>query len=180
MGYEIPGALGIKLADPARDVYALVGDGTYLMNPSEIVTSIQEGIKITIVLVENHGFASIGSLSDSVGNGRFGTVYRMRGEDTGKLDGAYLPLDFVQNARGFGALTFETHTLAEFRQALVDSRSTDRTTVIVVHTDNAHKVPGYASWWDVAVAEVSALPTTQQARADYEQARKKERYFFPK
>ena len=180
MGYEIPGALGIKLADPAREVYALVGDGTYLMNPSEIVTSIQEGIKLNIVLVENHGFASIGSLSESVGNGRFGTVYRMRAEASGKLDGDFLPLDFVQNARGFGAVAFDTYSLAEFRQALKDGLKTDRTTVIVVHTDNAHKVPGYDSWWDVSIAEVSTLPSVQQARRDYEEARKKERYFFPK
>ena len=180
MGYEIPGALGIKMADPAREVYALVGDGTYLMNPSEIVTSIQEGIKLNIVLVDNHGFASIGSLSESVGNGRFGTVYRMRDEDSGKLEGEFLPLDFVQNARGFGAVAFDTNTLAEFRQALADGLKTDRTTVIVVHTDNAHKVPGYDSWWDVSIAEVSTLPSVQQARREYEEARQKERYFFPK
>ena len=179
MGYEIPAALGVKLADPAREVYALVGDGTYLMMPSEIVTSIQEGVKFNIILVNNHGYASIGSLSDSVGNGRFGTVYRTRDAKSGQLEGDYLPIDFAQNARGFGAVTFEAHTLAEFRQALKDARQADRTTLIVVHTDNAHKVPGYASWWDVAVAEVSTLPSTQQARAEYEEARRKERYFFP-
>jgi 3D-(3,5/4)-trihydroxycyclohexane-1,2-dione acylhydrolase (decyclizing) len=180
MGYEIPGALGIKMAAPEREVYALVGDGTYLMNPSEIVTSLQEGIKLTLVLVENHGYASIGSLSDSVGNGRFGTVYRTRDENSGRLEGGYLPIDFAQNARGFGAATFEVNTLADFKQALADARGTDRTTMIVVHTDPAIKVPGYASWWDVSISEVSTLPSVQQARANYEEARKKERFFYPK
>jgi len=179
MGYELPGALGIKQADPAREVYALVGDGTYLMMPSEIATAIQEGLKITIVLVDNHGYASIGSLSDSVGNGRFGTVYRTRVALSGRLEGEYLPLDFAQNARGLGAATFEASTLAEFRQALADARQTDRTTLIVVRTDNALKVPGYASWWDVSIAETSTLPAVQQARQHYVEARKKERFFFP-
>jgi 3D-(3,5/4)-trihydroxycyclohexane-1,2-dione acylhydrolase (decyclizing) len=179
MGYELPGALGIKQADPAREVYALVGDGTYLMMPSEIATAIQEGLKITIVLVDNHGYASIGSLSESVGNGRFGTVYRTRDALSGRLEGGYLPLDFAQNARGFGAATFEADTLAEFRQALVDARQTDRTTLIVVRTDNALKVPGYASWWDVSIAETSTLPAVQQAREHYVEAREKERFFFP-
>jgi 3D-(3,5/4)-trihydroxycyclohexane-1,2-dione acylhydrolase (decyclizing) len=179
MGYELPGALGIKLADPSREVYALVGDGTYLMMPSEIVTSIQEGIKITVVLVDNHGFASIGSLSDSLGNGRFGTVYRTRDTQSGRLEGEYLPIDFAQNAAGFGAATLKANTLAEFKQALADARQIDHTTLIVVNTDIAHKVPGYASWWDVSIAEVSTLPSVQQARENYEEARKKERYFFP-
>lgn len=180
MGYEIPGALGIKLAEPGREVYALVGDGTYLMNPTEIVTSIQEGLKVTLVIVENHGFASIGSLSESVGNGRFGTVYRRRDGSSGQLEGEYLPVDFALNARGFGAVTFEAYTLAEFQKALGEARAADRTAAIVVHTDPGLKVPGYESWWDVAVAEVSSLPSVQQARQAYEEALKKERYFFPK
>lgn len=179
MGYEIPGALGIKMAAPEREVYALVGDGTYLMLPSEIVTSIQEGYKLNLVVVENHGFASIGGLSQSVGNGSFGTVYRKRNPQTGQLDGEYLPIDFALNARGFGAVTFDACTLAEFKQALAEAKSTDRTTVIVVHTDNTHRVPGYESWWDVAVAEVSEIPEVQAARQNYEEQLKKERYFFP-
>jgi 3D-(3,5/4)-trihydroxycyclohexane-1,2-dione acylhydrolase (decyclizing) len=179
MGYEIPGALGIKMAAPDREVYALVGDGTYLMLPSEIVTSIQEGYKLNLVVVENHGFASIGSLSQSVGNAKFGTVYRRRDPQTGQLDGEYLPVDFALNARGFGAVAFDTCTLAEFKQALEEAKTTDRTTVIVVHTDNSLHVPGYESWWDVAVAEVSEIPEVQQARQNYEEQLKKERYFFP-
>jgi 3D-(3,5/4)-trihydroxycyclohexane-1,2-dione acylhydrolase (decyclizing) len=177
MGYEIPGAIGIKLAAPEREVYAIVGDGTYLMMPSEIVTSVQEGVKVNIVLVENHGYASIGSLSRSLGSAGFGTVYRERGALSGQLDGEYLPLDFVSNARGLGAVTFEASTLAEFKSALEGARASERTTVIVVHTDPDQHVPGYASWWDVAVAEVSDMPSVQQARAEYEQSLKKERYY---
>jgi 3D-(3,5/4)-trihydroxycyclohexane-1,2-dione acylhydrolase (decyclizing) len=178
MGYEIPGALGIKMAAPEREVYALVGDGTYLMMPSEIVTSIQEGYKLNIIVVENHGYASIGSLSQSVGNGSFGTVYRQRDPQTGQLSGEFLPLDFAENARGFGAIALDTHSLAEFKQALAEAKSTDRTTVIVVHTDYALRVPGYESWWDVAVAEVSEIKEVKEARQDYEAKLKKERYFF--
>jgi 3D-(3,5/4)-trihydroxycyclohexane-1,2-dione acylhydrolase (decyclizing) len=180
MGYEIPGALGIKMADPAREVYALVGDGTYLMMPSEIVTSIQEGFKLNVVLVENHGYASIGGLSRSVGNEAFGTEYRVRDPETGALTGEYLPLDYASNARGLGAITWEANTLAEFKQALVEAQKAPRTTFIVVHTDPAIRVPGYLSWWDVAVAEVSGIEEVREARAAYEEMLARERYFFPR
>jgi 3D-(3,5/4)-trihydroxycyclohexane-1,2-dione acylhydrolase (decyclizing) len=178
MGYEIPGAIGIKLAAPEREVYALVGEGTFLMMPSEITTAIQENIKLNIILVENHGFASIGSLSRSIGSGGFGTSYRMRDPQTGEYSGDYLPLDFVANARGFGAVTFEATSLAEFKQALVKAQSTDRTCVIVVHTDASLAVPGYESWWDVAIAEVSEMDEVKRARQHYEEMVKKERFFF--
>ncbi len=177
MGYEIPGAIGIKMAAPEREVYAIVGDGTYMMLPAEIVTSIQENLKINIVLVDNHGFASIGSLSRSLGSGGFGTSYRRRNPETGLLDGAPIELDLAENVRGFGAIAYEANTLAEFKQALEQSRTTDRTTVIVIHTDLSRSVPGYDSWWDVAIAEVSTIDSVQQARTEYEQALKKERYF---
>ena len=175
MGYEIPGAIGAKLADPTREVYAFVGDGTYLMMPSEIVTSIQEGIKIIIVLVDNHGFASIGGLSSSLGQEGFGTSYRYRDPATGQLSGAALQVDFAANARSLGAHAIRANTLAEFQAALAEAKTTRRTTVIVVETDTTQKVPGYESWWDVAVAEVSERESVQQARAAYEEARKKER-----
>ena len=178
MGYEIPAALGIKMAAPEREVYALVGDGTYLMLPSEIVTSIQEGYKLNLVVVDNHGYASIGSLSQSLGSQGFGTVYRHRQDQTGELSGEYLRLDFAENARGLGAVAFDTQTLEEFRQALEKAKSTDRTTVIVVHTDLSLKVPGYASWWDVAVAEVSEMEAVTEARAEYVEMKKQERYFL--
>jgi 3D-(3,5/4)-trihydroxycyclohexane-1,2-dione acylhydrolase (decyclizing) len=178
MGYEIPGAMGVKLADPSREVYAFVGDGTYLMMPSEIVTSIQEGIKLIVVLVDNHGFASIGGLSQSLGSGGFGTRFRMRGQHNGQLDGDYLPIDFAANARSLGADAIRACTIEEFRQALQQARSATKTTVIVIETDREARVPGYDSWWDVAVAETSTMEGVQAARADYEEDRKKERYFL--
>jgi 3D-(3,5/4)-trihydroxycyclohexane-1,2-dione acylhydrolase (decyclizing) len=175
MGYEIPGAMGAKLADPSREVYVFLGDGTYLMMPSEIVTAVQEGIKIIIVLVDNHGFASIGSLSRSLGQGGFGTRYRARSEATKQLDGELLQVDFAANARSLGAYALKAGTLDELRQALKEAKTLDRTTVIVVETDVSESVPGYESWWDVAVAEVSELESVREARARYEEARKRER-----
>ncbi len=178
MGYEIPGAMGAKLADPSREVYVFLGDGTYLMAPTEIVTSVQEGIKIIIVLVDNHGFASIGSLSRSLGQGGFGTRYRARGEASKQLDGDVLKVDFAANARSLGAHALAAGTLEEMKQALKEAKTLDRTTVIVVETDVSTGVPGYESWWDVAVAEVSELESVREARARYEEARKRERYFL--
>jgi len=178
MGYEIPGALGIKMAAPEREVYALVGDGTFLMLPSEIITSIQEGYKLNIILVENHGFASIGSLSRSIGNAGFGTSFRRRDPHTGQLNGDYLPLDFADLARGFGAITHEAHSLHEFQKALEEARQAERTTCIVVHTDTTQGVPGYESWWDVPVAEVSQIEAVQQARKMYVEKLGEERYYF--
>ena len=178
MGYEIPGAMGAKLADPSREVFVFLGDGTYLMMPSEIVTSVQEGVKIIIVLVDNHGFASIGGLSRSLGQGGFGTSYRMRDTGTKQLDGDVLTVDFVANARSLGAHAMKASTVAELREALDTAKSNDRTTVIVVETDTSAKVPGYESWWDVAVAEVSEMESVRQMRANYEEARKKERHYL--
>jgi 3D-(3,5/4)-trihydroxycyclohexane-1,2-dione acylhydrolase (decyclizing) len=178
MGYEIPGAMGAKLADPSREVYAFVGDGTYLMMPTEIATSVQEGIKIIVVLVDNHGFASIGSLSRSLGLGGFGTSYRVRSQVSGQLDGDRLTVDFAANARSLGAHALKAGTLDELKKALEEAKALDRTTVIVVETDPSVGVPGYESWWDVAVAEVSEMDSVREARSRYEEARKRERYFL--
>src|ERR1051325_4035398 len=178
MGYEIPGAMGVKLADPSREVYAFVGDGTYLMMPSEIVTTIQEGIKIIIVVVNNHGFASIGGLSGSLGSAGFGTRFRMRDSKSGQLDGEYLPVDFAANARSLGAEALNPCTMDEFRQALQDARQATKTTVIVIETDREVRVPGYDSWWDVAVAETSTMDDVKKARKEYEKALKQERFFL--
>jgi 3D-(3,5/4)-trihydroxycyclohexane-1,2-dione acylhydrolase (decyclizing) len=175
MGYEIPGGLGAKVADLSREVFVFVGDATYLMMPTEIVTSVQEGIKIIIVLVDNKGFGSIGSLSRSLGLGGFGTTCHTRSAD-GTLDGPDFEVDYAANARSLGALATHVTTLADFRKALSEARVADRTTVVVVETDPSYKVPGYDSWWDVAVPEVSTMPSVQQARTAYEAARKKERY----
>ncbi|HLH75136.1 MAG TPA: thiamine pyrophosphate-dependent enzyme, partial [Chloroflexota bacterium] len=178
MGYEIPGGLGIKMADPGREVYVMVGDGSYLMMPSEIVTTIQEGYKLNIVLIDNHGFASIGGLSESVGSSGFGTHYRFRDPKTGQLTGNNLPVDFAANARSFGAHVITARTIAEFKEALQEAHQTDRTTVVVVETDPAVRVPGYESWWDVPVAEASQVDKVREARHQYEQMRKHERYLL--
>jgi 3D-(3,5/4)-trihydroxycyclohexane-1,2-dione acylhydrolase (decyclizing) len=178
MGYEIPGAMGVKMADPSREIYVFVGDGTYLMMPSEILTSIQEGLKLIIVVVDNHGFASIGGLSGSMGSGGFGTRFRQRDPQTGQLDGGYLPVDYAANARSLGAEAVSVSNLEDFKQALQSARKAQRTSVVVVQADREERVPGYDSWWDVAVAEVSTMETVQQARAQYVEARKKEKYFL--
>jgi len=178
MGYEIPAAMGVKIADPSREVYAFVGDGTYLMMPSEILTSVQEGIKIIIVVVDNHGFASIGGLSQSLGSGGFGTRFQMRDQKSGQLEGDYLPVDFAANARSLGAEAITACNIAEFKQALQEARKATKTTVIVVQAEREVRVPGYDSWWDVAVAETSTMDSVKKARAEYEAALKKERYFL--
>jgi 3D-(3,5/4)-trihydroxycyclohexane-1,2-dione acylhydrolase (decyclizing) len=178
MGYEIPGGLGIKLADPSREVYVMIGDGSYLMMSSEIVTSIQEGIKLIVVLVDNHGFSSIGGLSQSVGSRGFGTRYRYRDPETGELDGEVLPLDFAANARGLGAHVIEAATLPELNQALQDAKAADRTTVIVVETDPEERVPSYESWWDVPIAEVASMESVQDQRQAYEERLEDERTFL--
>ena len=175
MGYEIPGALGARMADPTREVYVFLGDGTYLLMPGEIATSVQEGVKIIVVLVDNHGFASIGGLSQSLGQEGFGTVFRMRG-DSGQLEGNFLPVDYEANARSLGACAIRARGLAEFKQALEKAKSADRTTVVVVETEREVRVPGYESWWDVAVAEVSELQSVRESRARYEEARRLERH----
>jgi 3D-(3,5/4)-trihydroxycyclohexane-1,2-dione acylhydrolase (decyclizing) len=178
MGYEIPAAMGVKMADPTREVYTFVGDGTYLMMPSEIVTSIQEGIKLIIVVVDNHGFASIGGLSASLGSAGFGTRFRKRSNATGELDGETLEVDYAANARSLGAEAIAVSNIADFKQALETARQNERTTVVVVPADREERVPGYESWWDVAVAEVSALDSVNQAHENYVEARKKERNFL--
>jgi 3D-(3,5/4)-trihydroxycyclohexane-1,2-dione acylhydrolase (decyclizing) len=177
MGYEIPGGLGAKMADPTREVYVFIGDGTYLMMPTEIVTSIQQGIKIIIVLVDNKGFGSIGSLSRSLGMGGFGTTTHTRSA-SGQLDGELFQVDYAANARSLGAHALQATTLQQFKDALEQAKSFDRTTVIVVETDPDAKVPGYESWWDVAVPEVSTMESVREARRRYEEARKRERYFL--
>lgn len=178
MGYEIAGGLGVKMADPQREIYVMVGDGSYLMMAQEIVTSLQEGIKLTIILIDNHGFASIGGLSQSIGSQGFGTRYLYRDPETGQLGGEYLPVDFAANARSLGAHVIEAKDLASFRKALEEAKVQTRTTVITIETDREQRVPGYESWWDVPIAEVSTVESVQQARASYEQAKKKERHYL--
>jgi 3D-(3,5/4)-trihydroxycyclohexane-1,2-dione acylhydrolase (decyclizing) len=175
MGYEIAGALGIKMAAPDREVFALVGDGSYLMMASEIVTAVSEGIKLNLVIVQNHGFASIGALSESVGSQRFGTAYRYRNPDTGLLDGSTLPIDLAANAGSLGADVIRVRTIEEFREAIARSRASERTTAIHIETDPLAPVPSSESWWDVPVSEVAQLDTTTDARKTYEAHKSQQR-----
>jgi 3D-(3,5/4)-trihydroxycyclohexane-1,2-dione acylhydrolase (decyclizing) len=176
MGYEIAGALGVKMAAPDREVYALVGDGSYLMLAQEIHTAIQEGIKINIVVLDNHGFGSIGGLSEACGSGGFGTKYRKR--SSGKLEGDVVEVDFVANARSMGADAIRARNLDELRQALIAAKSSPITSVVVIETDASLRVPGYESWWDVPIAEVSEIESVQAARRQYETGRKRERHYL--
>ena len=178
MGYEIAGGLGVKLAHPDREVYVLVGDGSYLMMAQEIITAVQEGCKLNIVLLDNHGFSSIGGLSRSCGNDGMGTEYRHRGNGNGKYDGDLLPVDFQANAASLGALTCRVRTGVELKAALIATRKQSRTSLIVIETAYDERVPGYESWWDVPIAEVSDNEAVKAARTKYEEARKRERYFF--
>jgi 3D-(3,5/4)-trihydroxycyclohexane-1,2-dione acylhydrolase (decyclizing) len=180
MGYEIAGGLGVKMAAPEREVYVLVGDGSYLMLSSEIVTSIQEGYKLIIVLVDNHGFSSIGGLSRSLGTDGFGTQYRFRANGSIGLDGetappALLPTDLAKNAESLGARAIRVDSIEDLRPALDDARRIDQTVVITVEVDRYQSVPSYGSWWDVAVSEVSTAAGVRAARECYETARAGER-----
>jgi 3D-(3,5/4)-trihydroxycyclohexane-1,2-dione acylhydrolase (decyclizing) len=177
MGYEIAGGLGVKMAAPDREVFVMVGDGSYLMMASELVTAVQEGIKLVVVCVDNHGFASIGNLSESVGSQRFGTSYRFRGPD-GRLDGGYLPVDLAANAASLGVDVLRAQTIEEFRLALVKARASDRTTLVHIETNPLLPAPSSDAWWDVPVAEVAGLETTREARAGYEKAKQRQRPYL--
>jgi 3D-(3,5/4)-trihydroxycyclohexane-1,2-dione acylhydrolase (decyclizing) len=174
-GYEIADGLGVKLAAPDREVYVMVGDGSYLMLSSELVTCVQEGIKLIVVLVQNHGFQSIGALSQSVGAEGFGTRYRYRDPETGQLDGDFLPVDLAANAASLGANVLRADGVEQLRDALAAARAADRTTVIHVETDPTVPSPDSEAWWDVPVAEVAALQPTRKARAGYEAGKRAQR-----
>jgi 3D-(3,5/4)-trihydroxycyclohexane-1,2-dione acylhydrolase (decyclizing) len=168
MGYEIAGGLGARMACPDRDVFVMVGDGSYLMMAQELVTAVQEGIKIIVVLVQNHGFASIGALSDSVGCQRFGTWYRYRNSQSKRLDGAVLPVDLAANAESLGLRVLRATNIEEFRAALQSAKRGNDPVMVHIETDPLAPAPDSESWWDVPVAEVSELDTTRAARASYE------------
>jgi len=159
MGYEIAGALGVKLAAPEREVFAMVGDGSYLMLSEAIVTSLAEDAKLIVVLVDNHGYGSIGRLSRALGTEGFGT--------------SYPPTDLAANAESLGAAVFRTGNLEELEAALDEARGLDRTAVVHVETDPLVAVPDYGSWWDVPVAEVSEAEAVRAARAAYDDARRR-------
>ncbi len=183
MGYEIAGGLGIKMADSSREVYVMVGDGSYLMLGNEIITSIQEGFKLTILMMDNSGFNSIGGLSRSLGQDGFGTRYAFPKEQRLPSDGdgedvKALPVDLAMSAKALGAHVIECETLEDFRKALQDSKSIDRTTVIYIRNDRYVGVPDYESWWDVPVAEVSEMESVRASRTRWAEKRPSEKYFL--
>jgi 3D-(3,5/4)-trihydroxycyclohexane-1,2-dione acylhydrolase (decyclizing) len=183
MGYEIAGGLGAKMAAPERDVFVIIGDGTYLMLSSELVTSLQEGVKLIVLIWDNGGFKSIGSLSRSLGMDGFGTrfIHRVDGVLVGDSAGDAvepLQIDFAMNARSLGCHVIECVTYDDYVAALKVAKEADRTTVITIRNDRLFNVPGYESWWDVAVPEVSEMPSVQEARVEYEKMRATERYFL--
>ncbi|MFD5293624.1 3D-(3,5/4)-trihydroxycyclohexane-1,2-dione acylhydrolase (decyclizing) [Streptomyces mutabilis] len=178
MGYEVAAGVGAKMADPSREVVVLVGDGSYLMMAQEIVTMVSEGLKVIVVLVQNHGFASIGSLSESLGSQRFGTKYRYRNGDSGLLDGEVLPVDLAANAASLGADVLHAASVDEFRTAMEKAKAADRTTVVHVETDLYGPNPPGHGWWDVPVSETSALDSTRTAHETYAAHKRAQRHYL--
>ena len=179
MGYEIPGGLGAKMADPKREVYVMCGDATYLMLPSDLITTIQEGYKIIMILINNNGYASIGSLSESVGGEGFGTEFKYRNEKNDKIEGDYLPVDLAKNAESLGAKVYRTSGIDEFNDALVKAKKNHQTTVIYVETVRDRKLDGYAySWWEVPVPEISISEDVKKARIKYELDKKMQKQYL--
>ncbi|WP_017616025.1 3D-(3,5/4)-trihydroxycyclohexane-1,2-dione acylhydrolase (decyclizing) [Nocardiopsis salina] len=178
MGYEVAAGLGVKMAAPDREVVVLVGDGSYLMMAQEVATMVSEGIKVVIVLVQNHGFASIGALSEDLGSQRFGTRYRYRDPGTGRLDGGVLPVDLAANAASLGAHVIRADGLPDLREALVEAKASETTTVVHVETDLYGPNPPGSGWWDVPVSEVSELDSTREARRVYDEHKQQQRHYL--
>jgi 3D-(3,5/4)-trihydroxycyclohexane-1,2-dione acylhydrolase (decyclizing) len=178
MGYEIAGGVGAKLAAPEREVYVMVGDGSFLMMNTELATAAQEGLKIIVVVIDNLGYSSVGRVSEQVGSEGFGCHFRARGE-SGWYDGEVLTVDFQAICRGLGVKAVGAQTREDLAAALEEARASDETTCVVVRTDWHERVPGYAScWWDMATAQVSTIPAVQAARAEYEREKVRERYLM--
>jgi 3D-(3,5/4)-trihydroxycyclohexane-1,2-dione acylhydrolase (decyclizing) len=179
MGYEIAGGLGVAMAAPDRDVFVMCGDGSYLMMSSELVTAVQEGIKVIVVLVDNHGFQSIGELSDSLGSQRFGTRYRYRDDQSGRLDGELLPVDLAANAESLGVRVLRARGIDELRTCVAEAkRATGGPVMVHIETDPLVSAPSSESWWDVPVSEVAQLDSTVQARKSYEAGKQQQRSFL--
>jgi 3D-(3,5/4)-trihydroxycyclohexane-1,2-dione acylhydrolase (decyclizing) len=168
MGYEIAGGVGVAMAEPDRQVFVMVGDGSFLMMSAELVTAVQEGIHLVVVLVQNPGFASIGALSESLGSQRFGTKYRYRDAESGRLIGGLLPIDLAKNAESLGCTVLRATGMDELRRALADAQQFAGPVVVHIDSDPLVFAPDSESWWDVPVSEVSTLASTQAARATYE------------
>ena len=168
MGYEVGGALGAKMADPSRDVFCFIGDGTFLMASQEILTAVQEGLKITILLVDNYGYGSIAALSETRGSQGFACRFNYRGED-GQFSEDRINIDLAANAASYGADVFTATTADELKKALADAAGTENTAVVYVKVDAKGRFGGSGAWWDVPVSEVSELESTQDARKEYEE-----------
>jgi len=183
MGYEIPAGIGAKMAAPERDVYVIVGDGTYLMLSADLATAVQLNKKLIVLIWDNGGFKSIGSLSRSMGQDGFGTRFihpkngKLVGDSAGE-DVEPLQIDYAMNARSLGAHVIECKTSDDYAAAIRAAQASDKTTVIVIRNDRYVSVPGYDSWWDVQVAEVSEMPAVQAAREEWEEKRATERYYL--
>ncbi|MDU5542237.1 3D-(3,5/4)-trihydroxycyclohexane-1,2-dione acylhydrolase (decyclizing) [Varibaculum cambriense] len=178
MGYEIPAAMGVKMALPDSEVVAIVGDGTYQMLPMELATVVQENIKVIYVLLQNYGFSSIGALSESHGSQRFGTRYRMGDGNPHNEDGELLPVDIAKNAESWGIKVLKVHTIEEFRDAYRQAEKSEQAVMIHIETNLFGPNPPNCSYWDVAVPEVSRIESTQQARKEYEEALVEQRHYW--
>lgn len=178
MGYEIAAGLGAKMAAPDREIYVICGDGGYLMNNHELVTAVQEGIKFTVLLLNNNGFASIGGLSESIGGERFGTQYRFRDELSGQITGSHLPVDLAKNAESLGVEVIRATDRASLQDALTQAKKNERTTVIYIETNLYRTVKGYNAWWEVPVAEVSESQSVRQAYNTYRENKKTQKIYL--
>ena len=178
MGYEIPAAMGVKMALPDSEVVAIVGDGTYQMLPMELATVVQENIKVIYVLLQNYGFSSIGALSESHGSQRFGTRYRMGDGNPHNEDGELLPVDIAKNAESWGIKVLKVHTIAEFRDAYRQAEKSEQAVMIHIETNLFGPNPPNCSYWDVVVPEVSRIESTQQAREEYVVGISEQRHYW--
>jgi 3D-(3,5/4)-trihydroxycyclohexane-1,2-dione acylhydrolase (decyclizing) len=178
MGYEIPAGLGVRMAQPRGEVYVYVGDGTYLMQPSELVTSLQEGLKLTVLISDNHGFQIIRRLQMNRVGVSFGNEFRTRDPEADRLDGEYLRIDYAKNAESMGAKAWRATSPEELRRALTEARSETHSCAIVIETEPHRYGPDSEVWWDVAPAQVSSDPATQRARSEYEADRDRLQRFY--
>ena len=177
MGYEIAGGLGIRMAKQSGEVFVMVGDGSYLMMNSEIVTAVQENQKLIIVLINNHGFGSINGLSLSLGSEGFGNQYRQREKETGEYTGDELPVDYTAHAKSMGIDAVKVKTKQRLEKSIRQARENDGSTLIEILVDRSVGVPGYEAWWDVPVAEVSESDGVTKIRKEYDKKKKGERNF---
>ena len=177
MGYEVAGAVGAKMADPSRDVFCFIGDGTFLLASQEIMTAVQEGLKITVLLVDNFGYGSIAALSETRGSQGFACRFNYRGED-GQFSEDRINIDLAANAASYGADVFTATTADELKKALADAASTDNTAVVYIKVDAKGRFGGSGAWWDVPVSEVSELDSTRDARKEYEEQVAEQRLYL--